>query len=88
MLIADNTSGVRDLEIADGILKPVHVLLCDGSSSPEPNADYVTIAYLTRGSVHLLSEDFQMGMHSDSGRLLRLGKWEYQYVKDRWKRKE
>ena len=88
VLIADNTSGVRDLEIADGILKPVHVLLCDGSSSPEPNADYVTIAYLTRGSVHLLSEDFQMGMHSDSGRLLRLGKWEYQYVKDRWKRKE
>lgn len=88
VLIADNTSDVRDLVLADGILKPVHVLLCDEQASPVPNADYVTIAYLTRGSVHLLSDDFELAKREGNERLLRVGKWEYQYVQDRWKRKE
>lgn len=88
VLIADNTSDVRDLVLADGILKPVHVLLCDEQAAPVPNADYVTIAYLTRGSVHLLSDDFELAKREGNERLLRVGKWEYQYVQDRWKRKE
>lgn len=88
VLIADNTSAVRDLILADGILKPVHVLLCDPHPSPVPNPDYVTIAYLTRGSVHLLSEDFNLAKQSGDKHILRLGKWEYQYVRDRWTRRE
>lgn len=88
VLIADNTSAVRDLVLADGILKPVHVLLCDPQPAPVPHADYITIAYLTKGSVHLLRDDFQLAQRSGNERLLRVGKWEYQYVKDRWIRKE
>lgn len=88
VLIADNTSAVRDLILADGILKPVHVLLCDPQPAPAPSADYVTIAYLTRGSVHLLNDDFELAQRVGNEHLLRVGKWEYQYVKDRWKRKE
>lgn len=88
VLIADNTSPVRDLELADGILKPVHVLLCDPQPVPVPCADYITIAYLTRGSVHLLNDDFELAQRTENKHLLRVGKWEYQYVKDRWTRKE
>lgn len=88
VLIADNTSAVRDLELADGLLKPVHVLLCDPQPVPVPHADYVTIAYLTRGSVHLLNDDFELARRTGNKQLLRVGKWEYQYVKDRWTRKE
>ncbi len=54
VLIADSWAPVRDIELVSKITKPVKVILCGDFS---PQADYVTIALLTGGSLHFMNED-------------------------------
>jgi hypothetical protein len=54
VLIADSWAPVRDIELVTKIAKPVKVILCGDFS---PQADYVTIALLTGGSLHFMDED-------------------------------
>ncbi|MEM6264047.1 MAG: hypothetical protein AAGI38_16150 [Bacteroidota bacterium] len=56
ILIADNKSSVRDLELLDQIEHPIHVILCGGT--PENvNKDYVQIAQATGGSLQLMDQE-------------------------------
>lgn len=55
LLIADNKSPVRDIELLEKINRPVHVLLCDVRGTIHP--DYIKIARETGGTLHTLKED-------------------------------
>ena len=58
ILIADNKSAVRDIELLEKIDKPVRIILCDvrqGYIHP----DYIKIAAKTGGSIHTIGQDFE-----------------------------
>lgn len=55
ILIADNKSEVRDIELLDKIDKPVHVILCGAESFIHPH--YRRIARETGGSLHTIEQD-------------------------------
>jgi hypothetical protein len=57
ILIADNRSAVRDIALAGRIEHPVRVVLCGVDESHPIHEDYLTLAYLTGGSVHTVEED-------------------------------
>ena len=56
ILIADNKSEVRDLELLEKIDKPVRIILCDVKGEIHP--DYRRIAEKTGGSLHTLRKDW------------------------------
>ncbi|MBI3510164.1 MAG: hypothetical protein HY064_05835 [Bacteroidetes bacterium] len=55
VLIADNYSSPRDLELADKIGRPVHIILCGARVAVNP--DYLFLARQTGGSIHTLTQD-------------------------------
>ncbi|MEL6851366.1 MAG: hypothetical protein AAFP92_22785, partial [Bacteroidota bacterium] len=55
ILIADNKSDVRDLELLEKIDRPIHVIVCDVRGRINPH--YAEIAYYTGGSLHTLKSD-------------------------------
>ena len=55
ILIADNKSEVRDIELLEKLDKPVRIILCDYRGQIHP--DYLRIAKETGGSIHTLKED-------------------------------
>lgn len=55
ILIADNKSSVRDIELLEKIDRPVHIILCDVKSKIHP--DYIKIANATGGTIHTLEQD-------------------------------
>ncbi len=57
ILIADNWAPVRDINLLPKIKVPVHVILCGVSSGMKINAEYLNIAYKTKGSIHTIEED-------------------------------
>ncbi len=64
ILIADNWAPVRDINLLPKIKVPVHVILCGVSSSMKINADYLNIAYKTKGSIHTIEEDIDFLIQS------------------------
>lgn len=57
ILIADNWAKVRDINLLPRVKVPVRVLLCGVTEGMEINADYLNIAYKTKGSVHTIEQD-------------------------------
>ncbi len=57
VLIADNWAPARDISLLSKIKIPVHIILCGVTSGMKINADYLNIAYKTRGSLHTIEED-------------------------------
>ncbi|MEM6763947.1 MAG: hypothetical protein AAF655_03445 [Bacteroidota bacterium] len=57
VLIADNKSEVRDMELLAKINRPVHIILCD-TDEEAIHPHYKEIAEKTGGSIHTLREDF------------------------------
>lgn len=55
ILVADNKSEVRDIELLDKVDRPVHIILCDYKGYIHPH--YLKIAEETGGSIHTLEED-------------------------------
>lgn len=89
VLVADNTSAVRDIELLPQLHMPVHVFLCGAESAEEklpPHEDYVSIAVRTGGSLHFLSEDIAHRKLQLNDQQLRIGKWEYLLLKGHFRR--
>ena len=89
ILVADNGSDVRDLELLSQLEKPVHVILCSPSELGEknpPNADYVSIAQATGGSLSSLREDLQILQDSKKPNEITVGRWKYLRLKNRFVR--
>jgi hypothetical protein len=55
ILIADNLSDVRDIELLPRLHTPVHIILC--GVKDVVNEQYLEIAYKTKGSIHLIDKD-------------------------------
>ena len=55
ILIADNKSDIRDLELLDQIDRPVRIILCDVQGEVHPH--YLLLARHTGGSIHTLEAD-------------------------------
>ncbi len=56
ILVADNKSEVRDMEILDEITYPVHIILCDVTNG-QIHPHYREIAQRTGGSIHTIERD-------------------------------
>jgi hypothetical protein len=56
ILVADNSSAVKDMELLERIKKPVHIILCgspaDSMQAMQP--EYLEIARRTGGTLHTL----------------------------------
>ncbi|MDW7695543.1 hypothetical protein R9C00_26850 [Flammeovirgaceae bacterium SG7u.111] len=57
VLIADNKSAVRDLELLPKINRPVRIILCGLTEKKGIHPDYLKIARETKGSIHTISDD-------------------------------
>jgi hypothetical protein len=55
ILIADNYSPARDIELLEQVKYPVRVILC--GVEDKINEDYLEVAYRTGGSIHTIEED-------------------------------
>lgn len=55
VLIADNFSSPRDMELFSKLNRPVHIILCGARSGVNP--DYLFLARQTGGSVHTVTQD-------------------------------
>ena len=55
ILVADNFSSPRDLELYEKITRPVHIVLCGARGTVNP--DYLFLARQTHGSVHTVHDD-------------------------------
>lgn len=80
ILLADNSSQVKDMQLLNKINKPVHVVLCgttlDSTQAFQP--DYYTIASRTKGSLHTIEDDIKPNkITTDSW--IRVGQYFYHY---------
>lgn len=75
ILIADNYSDVRDIELLVQLKAPVRIVLAGADYGV--NEDYLEIAYRTGGSIHTLSEDlFELSQLAD-GETVTIGGYRY-----------
>lgn len=72
ILIADNKSAVRDMELLEKINKPVRIILCDVRQN-FINPDYLKIAAMTGGSIHTIGQDFQRMSRMQEGKAVVIG---------------
>lgn len=59
VLIADNKSPVRDIELISKVKHPIHVIVCD-LKGQKIHPHYLRIAKETGGSVHTLRKDYRL----------------------------
>jgi hypothetical protein len=57
IMVADNRSPVRDMELLSSFKTPVRIIVC-GSADGYISPDYLKIAWKTKGSVHTMEQDF------------------------------
>jgi hypothetical protein len=82
ILLADNSSPVKDMHLLDKITKPVHVILC-GAASDTTQAfqpEYLEVARRTGGTLHTLEDDLTPDKISTST-WLKVGQRYYHYSK-------
>jgi len=65
ILIADNSSNMRDYELVENVAKPVKVILC--GSFDKINPQYLGLAYKSKGSVHTIESDLMDLMKRSEG---------------------
>lgn len=75
ILIADNWAPVRDINLLPKVKVPVHVILCGVSNGMKINADYLNIAYKTKGSIHTIEEDIDFLIQNTSQEFFINGNW-------------
>ncbi|MEZ4941644.1 MAG: hypothetical protein R3D58_12265 [Saprospiraceae bacterium] len=75
VLIADNYSDVRDMELLIGLKVPVHIVLC--GTADGVNEDYLEIAYKTKGSIHTIEQDIDDLAQLADGATITIGRYQY-----------
>ncbi len=83
ILIADNNSSVRDIELLKYLDVPVRIILCGFSTVVHPN--YLEIAYHTNGSIHMVEEDIiDLTSLADNDELIKISNVMYRYIYGRF----
>ncbi len=75
VLIADNYSDVRDIELLSQLKVPVRIILCGTEFGA--NEEYLHIAWKTGGSVHTIEQDIDQLAQLANGATIKIGKYEY-----------
>ncbi|MBT6438572.1 MAG: hypothetical protein HOK72_02630 [Flavobacteriales bacterium] len=73
ILVVDNYSPVKDIELLNQVTKPVKIILC-GANNSWVNVDYLDIAYSTKGSVHTIEDDIVNIGNIVDGAKIKIGK--------------
>lgn len=71
ILIADNYSDIRDIELIKKIKKPVHIILCGATAGI--HTQYLKLARETGGSVHTIEDDITNLMKLSEGETIKIG---------------
>ncbi len=75
VLVADNYSDCRDIELLARLKIPVHVVLC--GTSEGVNEQYLEIAWKTNGSVHTIEQDIEDLAQLADGATITIGAYQY-----------
>ncbi len=78
ILIADNNSPVRDLELLRKVKFPVNIILC--GVKDYVSLEYLNIAYKTGGSVHTIEEDITSIAQALDGETITIGTESYKLM--------
>ncbi len=81
ILIADNTSSVRDMELLKKLKKPVHIIICGAPISQNVHPHYIKIAVETKGSIHTLHTDLDAIYRIVPGKQIKIGQQIYERTK-------
>lgn len=76
VLVADNYSSPRDLELFKKLNRPVHIILCGAETMINP--DYLFLARESHGSVHTLTEDVFGLDKMQEGEVVKIGERHYE----------
>lgn len=79
IMIVDNNAPVKDIELLKSFNKPVHIILC-GSVGSEVEADYLQIAWKTKGSIHTMEEDIVKIAAMSEGQSIQVGSYTYKIL--------
>ena len=80
VLIADNSSPVRDIELLSQIGKPIKIILCGTSRTKGIHPHYLEIARKTKGSVHTITDDILNLANKKSGETFEVSGQTYQLI--------
>jgi len=73
VMIADNWAPIKDKVLSLQLTKPVRIVLC-GATEFNVNIDYLNLARITRGSVHLMETDLYNLAGLKEGEIFTVGK--------------
>lgn len=73
VMIADNWAPIKDKVLSLQLTKPVRIVVC-GATEFNVNIDYLNLARLTKGSVHLMESDLYNLSGLQEGEILKVGK--------------
>lgn len=73
VMIADNWAPIKDKVLSLQLTKPVRIVVC-GATQFNVNIDYLNLARITRGSVHLMDSDLYNLSGLKEGEVLKVGK--------------
>jgi hypothetical protein len=75
ILIADNSSPVRDIELLTQLNVPIRIILA--GVWYDVNEHYLDIAYQTKGSIHTLEQDLDQLYQLNDGEFIKIGEDNY-----------
>jgi hypothetical protein len=73
VMIADNWAAIKDKALWNQLTKPVRIVVC-GANEFNVNIDYLNLARITKGSVHLMESDLYNLSGLKEGEILKVGK--------------
>ncbi|TNE62506.1 MAG: hypothetical protein EP344_04990 [Bacteroidetes bacterium] len=82
VLIADNYSDVRDIELLTQLQVPVRIILC--GTEHGVNEEYLEVAYKTGGSVHTIEQDIVDLTKLADGATITIGEYQYRVLRGKF----
>ena len=86
VMIADNSSQIKDMKLSSKVKKKVHIILC--GETYEKNlafqSDYVQLAKKTKGSIHTLEDDIENVSNLKEMSMVRVGNIYFRFQKGKF----
>ncbi len=86
VMIADNSSQIKDMKLSSKVKKKVHIILC--GETYEKNlafqSDYVQLAKKTKGSIHTLEDDIENVSNLKDMSVVRVGNIYFRFQKGKF----
>ena len=79
VLIVDNNSDIRDIELLEKLDRPIRIVLC-GVGQKGMNFDYIKLAFHTKGTLHTVEEDITILVKAKEGDKFKLDGYRYEIV--------